>query len=185
MRCPYCSSLDNKVVDSRIGKEGDSIRRRRECLKCEGRFTTYERVEDILPSVIKKDGRREPYDRMKILNGLKKACEKRPVSMDALEKTVADIEKALQDKGLKEIPSSVIGEEVMGRLHSLDEVAYVRFASVYRSFKDINEFMSELKDILHTKEGKTAKALIAEKEKKKKAGQKDEESEKLPLPLDP
>ena len=157
MRCPYCSSLDNKVVDSRIGKEGDSIRRRRECLKCEGRFTTYERVEDVLPSVIKKDGRREPYDRMKILNGLKKACEKRPVSMDALEKTVADIEKALQDKGLKEIPSTVIGEEVMGRLHMLDEVAYVRFASVYRSFKDINEFMSELKDILGNKEVKKPK----------------------------
>ena len=113
MRCPYCSSLDNKVVDSRMGKEGDSIRRRRECLKCEGRFTTYERVEEVLPSVIKKDGRREPYDRMKILNGLKKACEKRPISVEALEKTVADIEKSIQEKGYKEIPSTVIGEEVM------------------------------------------------------------------------
>ncbi len=154
MRCPYCSSVDNKVVDSRIGKEGDSIRRRRECLQCEGRFTTYERVEEVLPSVIKKDGRREPYDRMKILNGLKKACEKRPISVEALEKTVADIEKSLQDRGFKEIPSTAIGEEVMGQLHSLDEVAYVRFASVYRSFKDINEFMNELKDILSSKEVK-------------------------------
>ncbi|HBT83024.1 MAG TPA: transcriptional regulator NrdR [Desulfuromonas sp.] len=157
MRCPYCSSLDNKVIDSRMGKEGDSIRRRRECIKCEGRFTTYERVEEVLPSVIKKDGRREPYDRMKILNGLKKACEKRPISVDALEKTVADIEKSIQEKGIKEIPSTVIGEEVMGHLHRLDEVAYVRFASVYRSFKDINEFMSELKDILGNKELKKLK----------------------------
>ncbi len=157
MRCPYCSSLDNKVVDSRIGKEGDSIRRRRECLKCEGRFTTYERVEEVLPSVIKKDGRREPYDRIKILNGLKKACEKRPVSVEALEKTVSDIEKSLQDKGYKEIPSTAIGEEVMEHLHLLDEVAYVRFASVYRSFKDINEFMNELKDILGSKEVKVLK----------------------------
>lgn len=157
MRCPYCTSLDNKVVDSRIGKEGDTIRRRRECLKCEGRFTTYERVEEVLPLVIKKDGRREPYDRMKILNGLKKACEKRPVSVEAMEKTVADIEKSVQDKGFKEIPSTVIGEEVMGHLHRLDEVAYVRFASVYRSFKDINEFMAELKDILSSKEMKELK----------------------------
>jgi len=155
MRCPYCSSLDNKVVDSRMGKEGESIRRRRECLKCEGRFTTYERVEEILPSVIKKDDRREPYDRQKILSGLKKACEKRPISVEVLEKTVDDIEKALQEKGFKEIPSTAIGEQVMNHLHSLDEVAYVRFASVYRSFKDINEFMSELKDILSEKETKS------------------------------
>jgi transcriptional repressor NrdR len=140
-----------------MGKEGESIRRRRECLKCEGRFTTYERVEEVLPLVIKKDGRREPFDRLKILNGLKKACEKRPVSVEAIETTVSDIEKSLQDKGLKEIPSTVIGEEVMDHLHRLDEVAYVRFASVYRSFKDINEFMTELKDILSTKEIKTLK----------------------------
>src|SRR5512135_1993001 len=177
MRCPYCTSLDNKVVDSRMGKEGESIRRRRECLKCEGRFTTYERVEEVLPSVIKKDGRREPFDRLKILNGLKKACEKRPISTEMLERTVDEIEKSLQEKGLKEIPSTNIGEEVMDRLHKLDEVAYVRFASVYRSFRDINEFMSELKDILHTKKTKTAKAVVAEK--KKKTDQKDDESEKL------
>ncbi|MGC1455452.1 MAG: transcriptional regulator NrdR [Nitrospirota bacterium] len=157
MRCPYCSSLENKVVDSRMGKEGESIRRRRECLTCEGRFTTYERVEEVLPLVIKKDGRREPFDRLKILNGLKKACEKRPIGVEAIETTVSDIEKSLQDKGLKEIPSTVIGEEVMNHLHRLDEVAYVRFASVYRSFKDINEFMIELKDILSAKEIKTLK----------------------------
>lgn len=155
MRCPYCTSIDNKVVDSRMGKEGETIRRRRECLKCEGRFTTYERVEEVLPSVIKKDGRREPYDRVKILNGLKKACEKRPISVEVLEKSVDDIEKALQEKGFKEIPSKAIGEELMNLLHKLDEVAYVRFASVYRSFKDINEFMSELKDILSEKETHT------------------------------
>ncbi len=155
MRCPYCTSLDNKVVDSRMGKEGESIRRRRECLKCEGRFTTYERVEEVLPSVIKRDGRREPFDRMKIQTGLKKACEKRPISLEMLEKTVEEIEKDLQEKGLKEIPSTVIGEEVMDRLHKLDEVAYVRFASVYRSFKDISEFMAELKDILGNKEIKS------------------------------
>jgi transcriptional repressor NrdR len=155
MRCPYCTSIDNKVVDSRLGKEGDTIRRRRECLKCEGRFTTYERVEEVLPSVIKKDGRREPYDRMKILSGLTKACEKRPISVEVLEKCVDNIEKSMQEKGFKEIPSKAIGEEVMNQLHNLDEVAYVRFASVYRSFKDINEFMSELKDILSEKEVKS------------------------------
>jgi transcriptional repressor NrdR len=157
MRCPYCANVDNKVVDSRLGKEGDSIRRRRECLKCGGRFTTYERVEEVLPSVIKKDGRREPFDRNKILGGLKKACEKRPISVEVLDQAVGEIEKALQEKGLKEIPSAVIGEEVMERLHKLDEVAYVRFASVYRSFKDINEFMSELKDILSEKEANIQK----------------------------
>jgi len=140
-----------------MGKEGESIRRRRECLTCEGRFTTYERVEEVLPLVIKKDGRREPFDRLKILNGLKKACEKRPIGVEAIETTVSDIEKSLQDKGLKEIPSTVIGEEVMNHLQRLDEVAYVRFASVYRSFKDINEFMIELKDILSAKEIKTLK----------------------------
>ncbi len=181
MRCPYCSNIDNKVVDSRMAKEGDSIRRRRECLKCEGRFTTYERVEEVLPSVIKKDGRREPFDRMKILTGLKKACEKRPISMEMLEKTVEAIEKSLQEKGLKEIPSTVIGEEVMERLHKLDEVAYVRFASVYRSFRDINEFMSELKDILSNKEMKTVQESA---EKPQKTEDKSQKPEKLSLPLD-
>jgi transcriptional repressor NrdR len=164
-----------------MGKEGDSIRRRRECLKCEGRFTTYERVEEVLPSVIKKDGRREPFDRLKILNGLKKACEKRPISTEMLEKTVEEIEKSLQEKGLKEIPSTVIGEEVMERLHKLDEVAYVRFASVYRSFRDINEFMSELKDILSNKEMKAVKETT---EKPQKPEDKSPKPEKLSLPLD-
>jgi transcriptional repressor NrdR len=182
MRCPYCSSLENKVVDSRLGKEGESIRRRRECLKCEGRFTTYERVEEVLPSVIKKDGRREPFDRLKILNGLKKACEKRPISMEMLERTVEEIEKVLQEKGLKEIPSTMVGEEVMERLHKLDEVAYVRFASVYRSFRDINEFMSELKDILSNKEMKDTKDVVTEKPQK--AEEKKQKPEKLLLPLD-
>src|SRR5512143_2131377 len=137
MRCPYCTSLDNKVVDSRMGKEGESIRRRRECLKCEGRFTTYERVEEVLPSVIKKDGRREPFDRMKVLTGLKKACEKRPIGMDTLEGITDTIEKKLIGLGVKEIQSTWIGEEVVGALRELDKVAYVRFASVYRQFKDI------------------------------------------------
>ena len=159
MRCPYCSNVDNKVVDSRMGKEADCIRRRRECLECERRFTTYERVEEILPLVIKKDGRREQYDRMKILSGLKKACQKRPISVDTLEAAVDEIEKTLQDGGLKEILSSAIGEEVMIQLQGLDEVAYVRFASVYRSFKDINEFMDELKDILSTKEATEQKEV--------------------------
>lgn len=182
MRCPYCTSIENKVVDSRTGKEGEVIRRRRECLQCEGRFTTYERVEEVLPSVIKKDGRREPFDRMKILNGLKKACEKRPISTEALEKAVSDIEKALQEKGLKEVPSTDIGEEVMEHLHDLDEVAYVRFASVYRSFKDINEFMSELKDILSNKELPPKKEDPPAKPEKTEA--KKKEPEELSLPLD-
>ncbi len=181
MRCPYCSSLENKVVDSRLGKEGESIRRRRECLKCEGRFTTYERVEEVLPLVIKKDGRREPFDRQKILNGLKKACEKRPISMEMLERSVEEIEKALQEKGLKELPSTMVGEEVMERLHKLDEVAYVRFASVYRSFRDINEFMSELKDILSNKEMKDVKDVVLEKPQK--VEEKKQKPEKLVLPL--
>src|SRR3990172_2203355 len=182
MRCPYCSSLENKVVDSRMGKEGESIRRRRECLTCEGRFTTYERVEEVLPLVIKKDGRREPFDRLKILNGLKKACEKRRIGVEAIETTVSDIEKSLQDKGLKEIPSTVIGEEVMNHLQRLDEVAYVRFASVYRSFKDINEFMTELKDILSSKEMKALKDVLPEKQQNISDGEK--KPEELSLPLD-
>lgn len=148
MQCPFCDHLDNKVVDSRLSREGDAIRRRRECLNCQRRFTTYERIEDILPSVIKKDGRREPFDRQKILQGLRKACEKRPISMDALESVVQRIEKKVQESGKNEIPSRMIGEEVMKELHELDQVAYVRFASVYREFKDLSEFMNELKELL-------------------------------------
>ena len=148
MKCPFCGHIEDKVVDSREGKEGSSIRRRRECLRCRRRFTTYEHVEDVLPVVVKKDGRREAFERNKILSGLKKACEKRPVGMDALEESVSKIEKKVQESGEKEIPSTMIGEEVMRELHTLDEVAYVRFASVYREFKDINQFMEELRDIL-------------------------------------
>ncbi len=148
MKCPFCGFMDDKVIDSRLGKDGDIIRRRRECLKCERRFTTYERVEDVLPMVVKKDGRREPFDRNKILLGIKKACEKRPISVQAVENVVSEIEASFSETSEREIKSTEIGEKVMIRLRDLDDVAYVRFASVYRSFKDINEFMSELKDIL-------------------------------------
>ncbi|MBI5198122.1 MAG: transcriptional repressor NrdR [Nitrospirae bacterium] len=148
MKCPFCGYVEDRVVDSREGRDGVAIRRRRECLSCRRRFTTYERVEDMLPMVVKKDGRREVFDRQKIIQGLIKACEKRPVSMETIEEFVAQIEKKFQEGGEKEIPSSVIGQEVMQGLHQLDEVAYVRFASVYRHFKDINEFMEELKDML-------------------------------------
>jgi transcriptional repressor NrdR len=141
-------------------------------------------VEEVLPSVIKKDGRREPFDRLKILNGLKKACEKRPISMEMLERTVEEIEKTLQEKGLKEIPSTMVGEEVMERLHKLDEVAYVRFASVYRSFRDINEFMSELKDILSNKDKEMKDIKDVVMEKPQKAEEKKQKPEKLLLPLD-
>ena len=148
MRCPFCQDPENKVIDSRESHEGAVIRRRRECLQCKRRFTTYERVEELYPLIVKKDGRREAFDREKIVMGLKKACEKRPVSADQLEETVQGIERLLQGMGEKEVPSTVIGEELMRRLQALDEVAYVRFASVYRSFRDIAEFMSELKDLL-------------------------------------
>lgn len=148
MRCPFCQEPENKVIDSRESQEGSVIRRRRECLQCKRRFTTYERVEELLPLIAKKDGRREGYDRDKLLSGLKKACEKRPVSMEQLEGLADEVERKLQEMGEKEVPSSLLGEMVMTRLHELDEVAYVRFASVYRSFRDIAEFMTELKDLL-------------------------------------
>jgi transcriptional repressor NrdR len=148
MKCPFCGFADTKVIDSRLGKEGNNIRRRRECAECERRFTTYERVEDTLPLVIKKDGRRESFDRMKIISGMQRACEKRPVSISTIEKSVDRIELSLQESGEKEVDASRIGSSVMETLHDIDEVAYVRFASVYRQFKDINEFMAELKDLL-------------------------------------
>lgn len=147
MKCPFCGNLEDKVIDSRTSKEGSAIRRRRECLKCNKRFTSYERVEDIIPMVIKKDGRREPFDRLKILTGIKKACEKRPVGIDTLEGITDSIEKKVIGLGVKEIRSSWIGEEVMSSLRELDKVAYVRFASVYRQFKDITEFMKEVKTL--------------------------------------
>ena len=148
MKCPFCGFADTKVIDSRLGKEGNNIRRRRECFDCERRFTTYERIEETLPLVVKKDGRREAFDRQKIIAGMQRACEKRPVPIATIEKMVDRLELSLQESGEKEIESSRIGEAVMEALHDLDEVAYVRFASVYRQFKDINEFMSELKDLL-------------------------------------
>jgi transcriptional repressor NrdR len=147
MKCPFCGNAENKVIDSRISKDGKAIRRRRECLGCAKRFTTYEFVEDIMPMVVKKDGRREPFDRMKIRTGVMTACEKRPISMESMEKIVDDVEQACQEFQA-EITSSVIGEKVMAELKALDGVAYVRFASVYRQFRDVGEFMSELKDLL-------------------------------------
>ncbi len=151
MRCPFCNHIEDKVIDSRQSKDGDVIRRRRECLKCEGRFTSYERIENILPHVIKKDDRREPFDRQKILQGLEKACEKRPVGVEVREALVNRIEKNIQAVGEKEVPSSFIGEQVMDGLKEIDEVAYVRFASVYRQFKDIKEFIQEIKEIAYNK----------------------------------
>ncbi|APG26715.1 transcriptional regulator NrdR [Syntrophotalea acetylenivorans] len=148
MKCPFCGFADNRVIDSRLGKEGNSIRRRRECLQCERRFTTYERVEEILPLIVKKDGRRQPFDRLKVIAGMQRACEKRPVSFATIENIVDQLERQLQESGDREVDSSRIGKAVMDALHEIDEVAYVRFASVYRQFKDINEFMDELKDIL-------------------------------------
>ena len=148
MKCPFCIETEDKVIDSRISKEGEVIRRRRECLGCGKRFTTYERIEEVLPMVVKKDGRREPFDRLKILSGIKKACEKRPISIDTMEQCVDGIEQKLRNSDDKEINAMELGEKVMSELHDLDEVAYVRFASVYRSFKDISEFMNELQDLL-------------------------------------
>ncbi len=148
MRCPFCRAADSRVVDSRLGKEGDSIRRRRHCDQCGRRFTTFERLDATLPLVVKKDGRREPFDRQKIVNGLLRACEKRPVSVDTIEAVADRIERAVQERGEREVLSSVIGEALMRELHELDAVAYVRFASVYRSFGDVHEFMHELEELI-------------------------------------
>lgn len=154
MKCPFCDKLEDKVVDSRMAREGEVIRRRRECLSCKRRYTTYERVEESLPIVVKKDGRREPFDRTKILSGLKKACEKRPISTATIEAVTDRIEKRVQEMGDAEIQSRTIGGEVMKELHQLDQVAYVRFASVYREFKDIDQFMDELKALAHERREK-------------------------------
>jgi transcriptional repressor NrdR len=154
MKCPYCSELDNKVIDSRLSKDGRTIRRRRECIPCERRFTTYERLEEVLPMVIKKDGRREPFNREKIAEGIKKACQKRPVSVTKIEEFVDSLEFYFQELGKKEIESKEVGERVINNLKEWDEVAYVRFASVYRQFKDINEFMAELEGILKSRREK-------------------------------
>ena len=146
MRCPYCSTMDNKVIDSRISQTGDITRRRRECLQCEGRFTTYERVEAVMPMVIKKDGRREPFERDKIFSGIQKATEKRPITTAQVEKSVHDIERRIAAFSVKELPSRTVGQLVMVVLHELDKVAYVRFASVYREFQDVEEFVADLKE---------------------------------------
>ncbi|MBI2981428.1 MAG: transcriptional repressor NrdR [Deltaproteobacteria bacterium] len=148
MKCPFCNHPDTGVIDSRLAKEGEMIRRRRECESCHKRFTTYERVEELMPALVKKDGRRVPYDRNKVLSGIHKACEKRPVATETIEGMVDRIEREIQELGEKEVPSSEIGERVMRELHKLDQVAYVRFASVYRQFKDLNEFMDELQGLL-------------------------------------
>ena len=152
MKCPYCAHLGDKVVDSRESREGEVIRRRRECLECARRFTSYERIDEIPYMVVKKDGSRERFDRQKLIGGLLKACEKRPVSVSALEHVADRVESALQDRLEKEITTEEIGAFVMNELRRLDKVAYVRFASVYRHFRDINEFMTELKDLLNAKE---------------------------------
>jgi transcriptional repressor NrdR len=151
MRCPFCSATEDKVVDTRPSDNEQIIRRRRECVGCSRRFTTYERIEEVLPLVIKKDGRREPYDRAKLMAGLKKACEKRPVPIETLEKTLDEIERSLQELGEKEVASTRIGDAVLAKLREIDEVAYVRFASVYLSFRDAGELMNEVQRLIRSK----------------------------------
>lgn len=148
MRCPFCGHTESKVVDSRTSKDSMAIRRRRECLKCGRRCTTYERVEEVTQMVIKKDGRREPFDRWKIKSGLLKSCEKRPVSLEQIESLIDEVERSLFNSTETEVSTTAIGEVVMNRLRDIDPVAYVRFASVYREFRDLNEFMDELKQML-------------------------------------
>lgn len=148
MKCPFCGELQNRVIDSRLSKDGNAIRRRRECDDCSRRFTTYERVETSIPMVIKKDGRREQFDRDKLKRGILRACEKRPVSVNDIDRYVEDLERKILESGEREINCEKLGEEVMAFLHEIDDVAYVRFASVYRSFKDLKEFMAELQDLI-------------------------------------
>ncbi len=154
MKCPFCENPEDKVIDSRTSKEGNAIRRRRECLKCGKRFTSYERVEDVVPMVVKKDGRREPFDMDKLKAGLLISCKKRPIETEKLDGIVENIEKRLIGLGVKEVQSSWIGEEIMSVLKDLDKVAYVRFASVYRQFKDINDLMDEVKVLFENKDKK-------------------------------
>lgn len=157
MKCPYCAKINNKVIDSRLSKDARTIRRRRECIECSRRFTTYEKLEDTLPMIVKKDGRREAFDRDKVISGIKKACQKRPISMSSIEDFVDSLEVYFQELGKKEVNGKQIGEVVINKLKEWDEVAYVRFASVYRQFKDIKEFMTELEDILRTRRGEEDK----------------------------
>jgi transcriptional repressor NrdR len=144
VKCPYCASLETRVVDSRLNQTAEITRRRRECATCEGRFTTYERVEEVMPVIIKKDGRREPFSREKMMSGIRKATQKRPITTEKIEATIDQIERRIQSYGLKEMPAKTVGQMVMAALHKLDKVAYVRFSSVYREFKDVEEFVSEL-----------------------------------------
>jgi transcriptional repressor NrdR len=152
MRCPFCSATEDKVVDTRPSDNEQIIRRRRECVGCGRRFTTYERIEEVFPQVIKKDGRREPYDRAKLVGGMKKACEKRPVPTEVLERTVDEIERSLQELGEKEVSTSQIGDAMLAKLRALDEVAYLRFASVYLSFQDAGELMNEVQRLMRSKD---------------------------------
>jgi transcriptional repressor NrdR len=148
MKCPFCTEIDNKVIDSRLSKDGNVIRRRRECIICSRRFTTYEHIEEIPVMIVKKDGRREVFSREKVRSGLQKACQKRDVSMNVIDEVLDELERDLREAGEKEISSNKIGEKIMAKLHEIDDVAYVRFASVYREFKDVNDFVSELKNLL-------------------------------------
>ena len=157
MRCPFCGHLEDKVVDSRESKDGDSIRRRRECLECSRRFTSYERIDEIPYMVVKKDGKRETFERNKILAGLLRACEKRPISSAQLEQIVDEVEKTVQDTADRELSTSEIGKIIMKRLKQLDKVAYVRFASVYLEFEDVSEFMTELKNLVRSRDKTTEK----------------------------
>jgi transcriptional repressor NrdR len=155
MKCPFCGHSEDRVVDSRVGRDGEFIRRRRACLRCKRRYTTYEYIEDVLPRVVKRDGRREPFDRQKLRGSILKACEKRSVGVQAVDDVVGDIEAKLHDRAEKEISSIELGELVMEHLQKLDQVAYVRFASVYRQFKDIAQFMDEVKGLIKDSEKKT------------------------------
>jgi transcriptional repressor NrdR len=148
MKCPFCGEIDNKVIDSRLSKDGNVIRRRRECILCSRRFTTYEHIEEIPVMIVKKDGRREVFSREKLRSGLQKACQKRDISVNVIDEFLDELERDLREAGEKEISSNKIGEKVMAKLHEIDDVAYVRFASVYREFKDVNDFVSELKNLL-------------------------------------
>jgi len=156
VKCPFCSHLESKVTDSRLSTVGDVTRRRRECESCARRFTTYERVEEIMPLVVKKDGRRETFDRQKILNGLRKACDKRAVSLEQLDGILDAVERDLIDTGEKEVSAKRVGERVMQELRKVDEVAYVRFASVYRSFRDLDEFMAELESLARARKAEAS-----------------------------
>src|SRR5271170_6358050 len=178
MRCPFCRHKGNRVVDSRMSGDGATIRRRRVCSACKKRFTTYERVEEAAPMVVKKDGRREPFDRAKIIAGIKRACEKRPVSMEAIEQIADRVESAALERGEREVASTFIGSALMSELHEIDQVAYVRFASVYRSFKDIDEFMHELEDLIRLRKQTPASSSRGRDKKSETAAAYDLKSSK-------